>query len=208
MIKVIWIESRNGRAVKCAVLRHGRSWVHAPAQAIGSSLGSELDTTNACGYVWWLQVFGSKLLGCHAIYTLIQCTPLLVEKAGVAPDVTFWITVHKQERVQARDPLQIWNPWGRTHEVQNRGNQWFHKLGLGTTKNFKKKKKKNWESRWLLQSPWRKFKHSGHCQLYSDTVQRILIGVLTWESKELFFICSSIQKNVHYLGNFIWLFWV
>ena len=43
----------------------------------------------------------------HAVYTLIQCTPLLLEKAGVAPVVTFRITAHKQERVQARYPLWI-----------------------------------------------------------------------------------------------------
>ena len=43
----------------------------------------------------------------HAVYTLIQCTPLLVEKAGVTPDVTFRITACKQERVQARYPLWI-----------------------------------------------------------------------------------------------------
>ena len=36
------------------------------AQAIGSSHGSDLDATNACGFVWWLQVRGSKWLGCHA----------------------------------------------------------------------------------------------------------------------------------------------
>ena len=83
---------------------------------------------------------GSKWLGCHAVYTLIQCTPLLVEKAGVAPDMTFGITVCKQERVQARDPLWIWIPWGRTHKVQNRSNQWLHKLGLVPTKIKKKKK--------------------------------------------------------------------
>ena len=58
--------SRNGRVVKCAVLRHGRSWVRARVQAIGSSRGSDLDATNACGYVWRLQVRGSKWLGCHA----------------------------------------------------------------------------------------------------------------------------------------------
>ena len=45
----------------------------------------------------------------------------------------------KQERVQVRDPLWIWNPWGRTHEVQNRSNQWLHKMGLGPTKIKKKK---------------------------------------------------------------------
>ena len=44
---------------------------------------------------------------CHAVYTLIQCTPLLVEKAGVTPVVTFRITARKQERVQARYPLWL-----------------------------------------------------------------------------------------------------
>ena len=122
-----------------AVLWHGRPWVRAPAQAIGSSLGSDLGTTNACGYVRQLQIRGSKWLGCHAIYILIQCTPLLEEKAGVAPDVTLGITACKQERVQVRDPLQLWNPWGRTHKVQNGSNQWLHKLGLGQTKIWKKK---------------------------------------------------------------------
>ena len=48
-----------------------------------------------------------NVTGRHAIYTLIQCTPLLVEKAGVAPDMTFRITACKQERVQARYPLWI-----------------------------------------------------------------------------------------------------
>ena len=43
----------------------------------------------------------------HAVYMLIQCTPLLVEKAGVTPDMTFRITACKQERVQARYPLWI-----------------------------------------------------------------------------------------------------
>ena len=40
--------------------------VRALAQAIGSSHGSDLDATNACGYVWRLQVRGLKWLGCHA----------------------------------------------------------------------------------------------------------------------------------------------
>ena len=48
-----------------------------------------------------------NVTGHHAVYTLIQCTPLLVEKAGVAPDMTFRITACKQERVQARYPLWI-----------------------------------------------------------------------------------------------------
>ena len=48
-----------------------------------------------------------NVTGCHAVYTLIQCTPLLVEKAGITPVVTFRITVRKQERVQARYPLWL-----------------------------------------------------------------------------------------------------
>ena len=43
----------------------------------------------------------------HTIHTIIQCTPLLVEKTDVTLDITLWITVHKQERVQVRDPLWI-----------------------------------------------------------------------------------------------------
>ena len=69
---------------------------------------------------------------CHI--PIIQCTPLLGEKAVVAPGVTFGIAAHKQERVQVRDPLRIWNQWGRTHKVQNRSNQQLHKLGLGPKK--------------------------------------------------------------------------
>ena len=82
-----------------------------------------------------------RSLASHAVYMLIQCTPLLVEKAGVTPVVTFRITAHKQERVQARYPLWIWNPWGRKHEVQNRSNQWLHKMDLGPKKKFIKKNK-------------------------------------------------------------------
>ena len=143
--------NRNGRVVECATLWHHRPWVRVPDQAIGSSLNSDLGATYACGYIWQLQVHGSKWLGCHAIYTLIQCTLLLVEKAGVPPDMTLGITVCEWERVQARDPLWIWNPWGRTHKVQNRSNQWFHKMGLGPTKLKKKKKEDEIEKK--LNSP-------------------------------------------------------
>ena len=77
-----------------------------------------------------------RSLASHAVYTLIQCTPLLVEMTGVAPVVTIRITACKQERVQVRYPLWIWNPWGRTHEVQNRSNQWLHKMDLGPNKKI------------------------------------------------------------------------
>ena len=40
------------------------------------------------------------------LYTLCQCTPLLVEKGGVATDVTVRFTVCKQVCVQVREP-----PW-------------------------------------------------------------------------------------------------
>ena len=93
-----------------------------------------------------------RSLASHAVYTLIQCTPLLVEKAGVAPVVTFRITARKQESMQARYPLWIWNPWGRTHEVQNRSNQWLHKMDLGPNKNLKKKKKKKSPPAWLQEA--------------------------------------------------------
>ena len=136
--RLIGLPNRYIRVVKCAVLRHGRSWVLAPAQATGLSLGSApsmlVDVSDGC------QVCGSKWLSCHAVYMLIQCTPLLVEKAGVTPDVTFGITTCKQERVQTRDPLQIWNLWGMIHNVQNRINLWLHKLGLGPTKTLKKRR--------------------------------------------------------------------
>ena len=81
-------------------------------------------------------------------YTHLYSATLLVEKAGVTPDVTFRITACKQERVQVRYPLWIWNPWGRTHEVQNRSNQWLHKMDHGPDKKFKKKEKKK-EVLWI-----------------------------------------------------------
>ena len=51
----------------------------------------------------------------------------LVEKAGFSfgCDLRDHRTRARQSR--ARDPLWIWNPWGRTNEVQNRSNQWLHK---------------------------------------------------------------------------------
>ena len=88
---------------------------------------------NICHY-WsvWILIFEYCWICIHRYINLMT----------VAPDVTFRITACKQERVQARYPLWIWNPWGRTHEVQNRSNQWLHKMDLGPDKKFKKKKKK------------------------------------------------------------------
>ena len=41
--------------------------------------------------------------GDSAVHMLIQCTPILVEKTDVAPDVTLRFTVCKQVRMQARE---------------------------------------------------------------------------------------------------------
>ena len=41
-----------------------------------------------------------------------------------------------KKRVQTRDPLWIWNPWGRTHKNKNRSKQWLDKMGLGPIKFF------------------------------------------------------------------------
>ena len=38
------------------------------------------------------------------IYMPIQCTPLSVEKAGVAPDMILRFTAHKQVSVQVKEP--------------------------------------------------------------------------------------------------------
>ena len=45
-------------------------------------------------------------------------TPLLVEKAGVAPDMTLRFTACKQVSVQARKLPWLWNPWEGSHKVQ------------------------------------------------------------------------------------------
>ena len=81
---------------------------------------------------WWMS---GRRACCIHVYTVY--TPI-VEKAGVAPDVTLGFTACKQVSVQVREPPWLWNPWGGSHEVQN---QWLHKMDLGPTKIFKKKPK-------------------------------------------------------------------
>ena len=60
-------------------------------------------------------------------------------KAGVTLDVTLRLTMYKQVSMQARETPWLWNPWGGSHKVQNRGNQWPHKMELGPTKNKKER---------------------------------------------------------------------
>ena len=82
------------------------------------------------------------MTGRHAVYTLIQCTPLLVEKAGVAPDMTFGITTHKQERVQARDPLRNLKPVRKDTRSPKQEQSVAPQTADRSNKKFKKKKKK------------------------------------------------------------------
>ena len=61
-------------------------------------------------------------LASHAIYMLIQCTPLLVEKAGVTPEVNLRTPLCTGEEACKRgNPPWLWNPGQTSPEVQNRG---------------------------------------------------------------------------------------
>ena len=108
----------NSGAIAQSVMRLTQSVMHRRAahHCIGGS------NPDAC----------KRSLASHAIYTLIQCTPLLVEKSCVAPEVNLRIT---QARKHARDPPWLWNPGQKSPEVQNRGIS-------GPTKNLKKTKNK------------------------------------------------------------------
>ena len=81
-------------------------------------------------------------LASHAIYTLIQCTPLLVEKAGVAPEVNLRNPLCAGEEARKRwNPPWLWNPGQTSPKVQNRGISGPTKRTCVLQK-FKKKKKK------------------------------------------------------------------
>ena len=41
---------------------------------------------------------------------IFPCSPLLLAKAGVTLDVTLRLATHNQERLQAREPLWLYNP--------------------------------------------------------------------------------------------------
>ena len=124
--------SRNGRVVKCAVLWHGRSWVQALAQAIGLSHGSDLHTTNACGYVWRLQVHGSKELGYHAGHQEVSrcCT------RGESEEYSMQTRKHASESTLALKPGT-----GVTSSPKQ-GYQWSHKKDMCPPKILKRKEKK------------------------------------------------------------------
>ena len=75
--------------------------------------------------------------GGPAVYTLIQCTPLLVEKAGVAPDQTLRFTIHKQVSVHAREPPGF-ETHGEGHTKSKIGGISGPTNGPWSDKNFKK----------------------------------------------------------------------
>ena len=96
--------SKSGRVVKCAVLQHGMVWVWAPAQVMGWSLAQTTAPPILVDMYDGYKYVGQKGLAAMP-YTCLYCVHLLVEKAGVAPEVTFGITARKQERVQVIVPL-------------------------------------------------------------------------------------------------------
>ena len=80
--------------------------------------------------------------GEFAVYMLIQCTPLLVEKAGVAPDMTLCTSKYKCKG----ENHPGFESHGEGHTESKIGNQWPHKMDLGPTK---KKEEFECNIRWL-----------------------------------------------------------
>ena len=63
-----------------------------------------------------------RSLASHAVYMFIQCTPLLVEKAGVTPEVNLRnLLCEGEEAHKWGNPPWLWNPGQTSPEVQNRG---------------------------------------------------------------------------------------
>ena len=83
------------------------SWAGSPRSLVWISLLPKLVSIIACP-LYCLHRGCPE--GRPAVYTLIQCTPLLVEKAAVAPDVTLRLTACKQVSVQVRE-----TPGFKTH---------------------------------------------------------------------------------------------
>ena len=82
-----------------------------------------------------------RSLASHAVYMLIQCTPLLVEKAGVAPEVNLRNPLCTDEEARKwGNPPWLWNPGQTSPEVQNRGISSPTKRTCVLQKFFKKKK--------------------------------------------------------------------
>ena len=93
-----------------------------------------------------VQVHGLNVPSCNADYQ----AAIMCNTRGEADDHTDNEECEhaRQERMQARYPLWIWNSWGRTHKVQNRSNQWLHKINLGPNKKILKKRM------WTRNPPW------------------------------------------------------
>ena len=61
------------------------------------------------------------LEGMPTVYTLVQCTPLLVEKAGVAPDVTLRVHYMQTSKCAGERTTLALKPMGRVTQSPKQG---------------------------------------------------------------------------------------
>ena len=104
---------------------------------------AEVFLCTAISYVVDLLIWnrdGSFIRKCKLVHACTVYT-LLVEKTGVAPDVTLGFIARKQVSVQVREPPWLWSPWRGSHEVQNRAISGPTKWTLVQQKIFKKRSK-------------------------------------------------------------------
>ena len=96
---------------------------------------------------------------------IIQCTPLLVEKACVAPEGTLGFTTHMQVSVQAREPPWLSNLWGGVTRSPKQGQSVATRHGPWSNKNLKLKD---------LQ------RQSGQTEWYACGIQTTIEPCCTW----------------------------
>ena len=95
-----------------------------------------------------------RSLTSHAVYTLIQCTPLFVEKVGVTPEVNL------RNLLCSGEEASKWGnpPWfemqGRHYQKSKTGVSVAPRKGHASYKHFIKKKKINWPRVEVLEDLW------------------------------------------------------
>ena len=94
----------------------------------------EVSRSNPATYLCYKMWHVGNVTGRHAVYTLIQCTPLLVEKAGVTPDVTFRIAAGKISTLDLKPMRKDTQSPKQEQSVAPQNGPWSRQ---------KKKKKKN-----------------------------------------------------------------
>ena len=80
-----------------------------------------------------------RSLGSHAVYMLIQCTPLLVEKAGVTPEVNLRNPLCAGKEAHKRGIHPDFETQGRRHQKSKTGISVAPQKDLCPTKIKKKK---------------------------------------------------------------------